>query len=79
MYLETIPRKIGGLGRHLMDTGRGSNERVIVRSDLSRDMPSDITLGLRLLAARARRIRRMENDVVHIVMSPERQIGRAHV
>lgn len=74
MYLETIPRKIGGLGRHLMDTGRGSNERVIVRSDLSRDMPSDITLGLRLLAARARRIRRMENDVVHIVMSPERQL-----
>jgi len=72
MYLETIPRRLGGLGRHLMDTGRGSNERVIVRSDLSRDMPSDVPLGLRLLAAPARRIRRMKNDVVHIVVAPER-------
>lgn len=75
MYIETIPRQLGGLGRHLMDTGRGSNERVIVRSDLSRDVPSDVPLALRLLAAPARRIRRMKNDVVHVVFSPERMLS----
>lgn len=75
MYIETIPRQLGGLGRHLMDTGRGSNERVIVRSDLSRDVPSDVPLALRLLAAPARRIRRMKNDVVHVVFSPERELS----
>ena len=75
MYIETIPRKLGGLGRHLMDTGRGSNERVVVRDDLSRDVPADVVLALRLLAAPARRIRRMKRDVVHIVISPERRLS----
>jgi hypothetical protein len=75
MYIETIPRKLGGLGQHLMDTGRGSNERVIVRSDLSRDLPTDVTLALRMLAAPARRIRRMKRDVVHIVVSPGRMLS----
>lgn len=79
MYIETIPRKLGGLARHLLHTGRGSNERVIVRSDLSRDMPADVELGLRLLAAPARRIRRMKRDVVHVVMAPERQLTRDEV
>jgi hypothetical protein len=75
MYIETIPRKIGGLGRHLLDTGRGSNERVVVRSDLNRDVSDDVTLALRMLAAPARRIRRMKRDVVHIVISPGRMLG----
>ena len=47
MYIETIPRKLGGLGRHLTDTGRGSNERVVVRADLSRDVSNHVTLALR--------------------------------
>ncbi|MCP4616935.1 MAG: hypothetical protein GY844_10895 [Bradyrhizobium sp.] len=75
MYIETIPRRLGGLGRHLMDTGRGSNERVIVRADLSRDLPADVTLALRLLAAPARRVRRMKREVVHIVISPQRMLS----
>lgn len=75
MYIDTIPRKLGGLGRHLMDTGRGSNERVVLRPDLSRDVPTDVTLALRLLAAPARRVRRMKRDVVHIVVSPERTLS----
>lgn len=75
MYIETIPRRLGGLGRHLTDTGRGSNERVLVRSDLSRDVPEDVTLALRVLAAPARRIRRMKRDIVHIVVSPERRLS----
>lgn len=79
MYLETIPRRLGGLGRHLMDTSRGSNERVIVRADLSRDLPGDVTLALRLLAAPARRVRRMKRDVVHIVVAPERQLAPEEV
>jgi hypothetical protein len=79
MYIETIPRKLGGLARHLLHTGRGSNERVIVRSDLSRDMPANVELGLRLLAAPARRIRRMKRDVVHVVLAPERQLTRDEV
>ncbi|ODT23485.1 MAG: hypothetical protein ABS35_12785 [Kaistia sp. SCN 65-12] len=74
MYIETIPRRLGGLGRHLLDTGRGSNERAVVRSDLSRDVPEDVTLALRVLAAPARRIRRMKRDIVHIVVAPERQL-----
>lgn len=74
MYIETIPRRLGGLGRHLMDTGRGSNEHVIVRVDLSRDVPTDVTLALRMLAAPARRVRRMKRDVVHIVVSPGRML-----
>ncbi|WP_293800159.1 hypothetical protein [uncultured Bosea sp.] len=75
MYIETIPRRLGGLGRHLTDTGRGSNECVLVRSDLSRDVPEDVTLALRVLAAPARRIRRMKRDIVHIVVSPERRLS----
>lgn len=79
MYIETIPRRLGGLASHLLHTGRGSNERVSVRSDLSRDMPADVELGLRLLAAPARRIRRMKRDVVHVVLAPERQLTRDEV
>lgn len=75
MYIETIPRKLGGLGRHLTDTGRGSNERVVVRADLSRDVSNHVTLALRMLAAPARRIRRMKRDVVHIVISPGRMLS----
>jgi len=79
MYIETIPRQLGGLASHLLHTGRGSNERVVVRSDLGRDMPSDVELGLRLLATPARRIRRMKRDVVHVVMSPERTLTKEEV
>lgn len=79
MYIETIPRQLGGLASHLLHTGRGSNEQVVVRSDLSRDMPSDVPLGLRLLAEPARRIRRMKRDIVHIVMAPERQLSPEEV
>lgn len=79
MYIETIPRRLGGLASHLLHTGRGSNERVIVRSDLGRDMPADVELGLRLLATPARRIRRMRRDVVHVVMSPERPLTQGDV
>ncbi|PZR80723.1 MAG: hypothetical protein DI537_39190 [Stutzerimonas stutzeri] len=75
MYLESIPRRLGGLGRHLMDAGRGSNERVIVRHDLSRDVPHDVTLALRMLAAPAHRVTRMKREVVHIVISPERMLS----
>ncbi|WP_336813035.1 hypothetical protein [Bosea sp. MMO-172] len=75
MYIETIPRRLGGLGRHLTDAGRGSNERVVIRSDLSRDVPEDVTLALRVLAAPARRIRRMKRDIVHVVVSPERLLS----
>lgn len=79
MYIETIPRQLGGLASHLLHTGRGSNERVVVRSDLSRDIPHDVELALRLLAAPARRISRMKRDVVHVVISPERALTRAEL
>lgn len=79
MYIETIPRRLGGLGRHLMDTGRGSNERVTVRTDLSRDVSNDVTLALRMLAEPARRVRRMKRDVAHIVMSPVKPLSTAEL
>lgn len=79
MYIETIPRRLGGLGRHLMDTGRGSNERVTVRTDLSRDVSNDVTLALRVLAEPARRVRRMKRDVAHIVMSPVKPLSAAEL
>ncbi|MFC5423282.1 relaxase/mobilization nuclease domain-containing protein [Bosea eneae] len=79
MYLESIPRRLGGLGRHLMDAGRGSNERVIVRADLSRDVPHDVTLALRMLAAPAHRVARMKREVVHIVISPGRMLSTDEV
>lgn len=71
MIIITTPRLIGELGRHLGRTGRGSNKQVIIRDDLIRDTPVDTTLALRMMAALARRNRRVKRDIVHIKIAPK--------
>ncbi|MDP3600155.1 MAG: hypothetical protein Q8R85_03195 [Bosea sp. (in: a-proteobacteria)] len=71
MIIITTPRKIGELGRHLAKTGCGSNKQVIVRDDLIRDAPADTRLALRVMAALARRNRRVKRDIVHIKIAPK--------
>lgn len=71
MIIITTPRLIGELGRHLGRTGRGSNKQVIIRDDLIRDAPVDTTLALRMMAALARRNRRVKRDIVHIKIAPK--------
>lgn len=83
MIIITTPRKIGELGRHLAKTGRGSNKQVIIRDDLIRDAPTDPTLALRMMAALARRNRRVKRDIVHIKIAPKvplspEMLARAH-
>lgn len=71
MIIITTPRRIGELGRHLSKTGRGSNKEVIIRDDLIRDAPADTTLALRMMAALARRNRRVTRDIVHLKIAPK--------
>lgn len=71
MIIITTPRKIGELGRHLGRTGRGSNKQVIIRDDLIRDAPTETTLALRMMAAIARRNRRVTRDIVHLKIAPK--------
>ena len=71
MIIITTPRKIGGLGRHLGKTGRGSNKEVVVRGDMIRDVPGDTALALRIMAAIARRNRRVKRDIVHLKVAPK--------
>ncbi len=79
MMLITTPRRLGELGRHLMKTGRGSNEQVIIRDDLCRDVPHEALLALRVLAAQSRRNHRVQRDVVHVVISPKRALSPAEL
>lgn len=71
MIIITTPRKIGELGRHLERTGRGSNKQVIIRADMIRDVPADTKLALRVMAALARRNRRVKRDIVHLKIAPK--------
>ena len=75
MIIITTPRRIGELGRHLGRTGRGSNKQVIIRDDLIRDAPADTTLALRMMAALARRNRRVTRDIVHLKIAPKLPLG----
>ena len=61
MIVITTPRRIGELGRHLLKTGRGANKEVVIRADMIRDVPADTRLALRVMAALARRNRRVKN------------------
>ncbi|MEZ2408855.1 hypothetical protein AB6806_18750 [Bosea sp. RCC_152_1] len=70
MIIITTPRKIGGLGRHLGKTGRGSNKEVVIRADMIRDVPADTRLALRIMAAITRRNRRVTRDIVHLKVAP---------
>lgn len=71
MIIITTPRKIGGLGRHLGKTGLGSNKEVVIRADMIRDVPADTALALRIMAAIARRNRRVTRDIVHLKIAPK--------
>ncbi|WP_420104478.1 hypothetical protein [Bosea sp. (in: a-proteobacteria)] len=71
MIIITTPRRIGELGRHLHKTGRGSNKEVLIRADLIRDVPADTALALRIMAAIARRNRRVKRDIVHLKIAPK--------
>lgn len=79
MMLITTPRRIGELGRHLMKTGRGCNENVLIREDLCQDVPGEAVLALRVLAAQSRRNHRVQRDVVHVVISPKRALSPAEL
>lgn len=75
MIIITTPRLIGELGRHLGRTGRGSNKEVLIRADMIRDVPADTKLALRIMAALARRNRRVKRDIVHLKIAPKRPLG----
>lgn len=71
MIIITTPRRIGELSRHLGKTGRGSNKEVLVRADMIRDVPADTALALRIMAAIARRNRRVTRDIAHLKIAPK--------
>lgn len=71
MIIITTPRKIGELSRHLGKTGRGSNKEVLIRADMIRDVPADTALALRIMAAIARRNRRVTRDIAHLKIAPK--------
>lgn len=77
MIIITTPRKIGELGRHLERTGRGSNKEVFIRAGMIRDVPTDPTLALRMMAALARRNRRVKRDIVHVKIAPKLPLNPA--
>lgn len=70
MIIITTPRRIGELGGHLGRTGQGSNKEVLIRADMIRDVPADTRLALRIMAAFARRNRRVKRDIVHVKIAP---------
>ncbi len=73
MIIRSRWRRAGGLATHLGRTD--TNKRVRVRDDLTRGVPGDTNLALRLIAAISRTNTRTVRDLVHVKVSPGRGLS----